>query len=128
MGNSKEFFKVVASVFMILILGYNPPSYGFLNQYQEQQALVAIDNICGDSWCEGEYDYNFKKLECSNNPGLCILDVEAFEWIGMDRKQLVEEKSCLIENVESIEDIVKNDMLRIKVYEQISDCLYPLIR
>lgn len=127
MKNSNNLLKVFASVLMILILGFNQPSYGFLNDSQEQQALLAIDNICGDSWCEGEYDYKFQKLDCNADHKLCILDVEAFEWVGFDKKQLVEAKSCLIENVGGIEDIVKNEMLKIKVYEQISDCLYPII-
>ena len=34
-----------------------------------------IDNHCGDTWCEGEYDFNFKSVEQSDDELIVNFDV-----------------------------------------------------
>ncbi len=40
------------------------------------EALAMLNELCGDTWCEGEYHYTFKKLECPE-PTKCVLSFDA---------------------------------------------------
>jgi hypothetical protein len=48
-----------------------------LSPTEEQTALKLIDDICGDTWCEGDNDFAFEKLACeaptAARPGSCKL-------------------------------------------------------
>jgi hypothetical protein len=42
-----------------------------LSSAEERTALKLIDDICGDTWCEGDYNFAFEKLTCrAGNPGV----------------------------------------------------------
>jgi len=40
-----------------------------LNSRQEATALKLIDDICGDTWCEGDHNFRFDRLECQKGCG-----------------------------------------------------------
>jgi hypothetical protein len=41
-----------------------------LSPDQEQTVLELIDDICGDTWCEGDNDFAFERLTCrAGDPG-----------------------------------------------------------
>lgn len=48
-----------------------------LSKAQEQTALQLIDNICGDTWCEGDHNFRFDRLKCrqacGDAQGTCTL-------------------------------------------------------
>jgi hypothetical protein len=44
-----------------------------LSPRQEATALKLIDDICGDTWCEGDNDFAFDRLSCSAGSGTCTL-------------------------------------------------------
>jgi len=48
-----------------------------LSPTEEKTALELIDDICGDTWCEGDNDFDFERLTCragnSTNGGSCTL-------------------------------------------------------
>lgn len=48
-----------------------------LTKSQERTALKLIDDICGDTWCEGDNDFSFEQLNCrsgrAQNGGACTL-------------------------------------------------------
>lgn len=50
-----------------------------LSPTEEKTALKLIDDICGDTWCEGDNDFGFDRLTCrgapsgSPNGGSCTL-------------------------------------------------------
>ena len=35
-----------------------------LTPVEEKGLLKSIDNICGDTWCEGDFNYNFVEVRC----------------------------------------------------------------
>lgn len=55
-----------------------------LTRRQEAIVLKAIDDICGDTWCEGEHNFSFERLECtvgcSGLPGSCRLTFRVFSY------------------------------------------------
>jgi hypothetical protein len=44
-----------------------------LTSSQQTIVLKAIDDTCGDTWCEGEFNYEFKRLACDFGAKRCTL-------------------------------------------------------
>jgi hypothetical protein len=44
-----------------------------LTPAQAKQALKLVDDICGDTWCEGDNDFAFERLSCSALTHRCTL-------------------------------------------------------
>ena len=47
-----------------------------LTQAQERIVLRLIDDICGDTWCEGDHAFRFRRFSCSPERGGCRLVVQ----------------------------------------------------
>ncbi|HPI39592.1 MAG TPA: hypothetical protein PLJ21_02235 [Pseudobdellovibrionaceae bacterium] len=62
-------------VFIILIFG---AQYSFADdpttRGQRLSMLSTIDDWCGDDWCEGHFEYDFKKLRCEDSSMTCRVD------------------------------------------------------
>jgi hypothetical protein len=44
-----------------------------LTSKQASQVLLLIDDACGDAWCEGDYEWAFKKMSCHFDLGTCTM-------------------------------------------------------
>ena len=44
-----------------------------LSRADEQIVLKLVDDICGDTWCEGDHDFRFRRLFCDSNASTCSL-------------------------------------------------------
>ena len=55
-----------------------------LSKSEEAVALKAIDDICGDTWCEGDHNFSFDRLECTKgcagHAGQCWLTFRVFSY------------------------------------------------
>jgi hypothetical protein len=55
-----------------------------LTRQEEAVVLKAIDDICGDTWCEGDHNFSFDRLECvqgcSEQAGRCRLTFRVFSY------------------------------------------------
>src|SRR5688572_13519096 len=53
-----------------------------LSADQERTVVQLIDNICGDTWCEGDHNFRFDRLECKQPcgkaQGACTLTFRMF--------------------------------------------------
>lgn len=54
-----------------------------LTQAQSKTVLKLIDNICGDTWCDGDYDFGFRKLTCTRAAHSCTLTLQVFPREGV---------------------------------------------
>lgn len=45
-----------------------------LSKIEEEDLLKSIDDICGDSWCEGDSNWSFDAMPCDSETG-CVLDL-----------------------------------------------------
>ena len=50
-----------------------------LTAVQERVVLGLIDDICGDTWCEGEHAFRFRSFSCHPRRG-CVLRVRLASW------------------------------------------------
>ena len=55
-----------------------------LTKREEAVVLKAIDDICGDTWCEGDHNFSFDRLECvkgcAGRAGACQLTFRVFSY------------------------------------------------
>ncbi|MBC7533921.1 MAG: hypothetical protein H7318_20330 [Oligoflexus sp.] len=45
-----------------------------LSKIEQEDLLLSIDNICGDTWCEGDSNWSFDAIRCDSETG-CVLDL-----------------------------------------------------
>lgn len=55
-----------------------------LTKKQASTVLKLVDDICGDTWCEGDHNFRFDRLECTRpcgkTPGTCRLTFRIFPY------------------------------------------------
>ena len=55
-----------------------------LTKTQASTVLTLVDGICGDTWCEGDHNFRFDRIECSKAcgklPGTCRLTFRIFPY------------------------------------------------
>ena len=96
-------------------------------QNRNQKALSAIDSVCVDTWCEGDYNYRFPRLKCNFRKQTCTLFYSA----GLHPDEGQEQKwtrsgTCKISAVRSYDDILDSNTgndLTASSYDQITECL-----
>ena len=52
---------------------FGSPFGNALSRAEERIVLKLVDDICGDTWCEGDYDFRFRRLFCDSNTATCLL-------------------------------------------------------
>jgi hypothetical protein len=97
-----------------------------LTQDQRNQIVNVIDNTCADSWCEGDYDFDFIDFKCHESDKSCDL---VFRFINTDAD--VEKKSslqnCHFLNITKLEQVLVNyNMLNVDFYETLDACISNL--
>jgi hypothetical protein len=81
-----------------------------LTPAQEQAALKAIDDICGDTWCEGDNDFAFHELHCSaprgNRSGTCKLELRIIPLEGARGYPHTFERHCTTGDFSGFDSLV----------------------
>ena len=65
-----------------------------LTPAQSKTVLSLIDSICGDTWCDGDYDFGFRRLTCSQAGQTCTLTLQAFPIDGVAASHKSYWRSC----------------------------------
>lgn len=108
----------------------------YLNPSQQDDVITAIDNICGDTWCEGDYDFNFESIECSTATHSCIVKFEVLSIVWDEDYSQPEftakfNTKCVLPSIHSISDIIylpsydkyNDTILNQDFYEALTDCI-----
>lgn len=61
---------IIAILKLIIFSNYSLAATG-----QEEQLLKAIDDRCGDTWCEGQQDFHFNDLRINGKKATLYYDV-----------------------------------------------------
>ena len=60
----------------ILTLGsLHAQAKDFLNEKQKDTTLELLNNLCGDTWCEGDFEYEFDQIDCSKRKKNCTIEL-----------------------------------------------------
>jgi len=65
-----------------------------LSPAQAAIALKLIDDICGDTWCSGDYNFGFRRLTCNQAAKSCTLTMQVFPREGVQSQKRSYWRSC----------------------------------
>ena len=126
---------------IILTLLFSTSSFAkdFLTESQGQTVLTSIDNICGNTWCEGDFDFSFDEVICDSKTSSCKITMDLINMDACydDNGDSIEgciparhTGSCTISGVSSFHDIIDAELdyeqLAWKFYENLTDCISDL--
>jgi len=81
-----------------------------LTPAQEQAALKSIDDICGDTWCEGDNNFAFRELHCTapsgQRGGTCRLELRIIPLEGARGYPHTFARHCTTGNFSGFESLV----------------------
>jgi hypothetical protein len=91
---------------------------------QSNEVIRAIDDVCGDTWCEGDYNFKFINFSCNKLAKSCDL---SFHFIKSD-EQSVETYSpvqvCHFQNITNFKQIKDSKYsLNDNFYEELTNCI-----
>lgn len=69
-------------------------------QEEKVKILAAIDSICGDTWCEGDYDYRFLSIQFDtqhNTTGV---------FFNVINEKKIYDKTCIVEGYSTADQIL----------------------
>ncbi len=102
-----------------------------LTAAQSKTLLRLIDNLCGDTWCDGDYNFGFRKVSCNKSAKTCTLTLQVFPREGVPATAKSYWRSCkthgfrnfasLVVTAPSGYQSVQNDY-----YSQLTECIATL--
>ena len=99
-----------------------------LTDAEEKLVLRLIDGICGDTWCEGDYNYRFKSLKCNFSQGHCKLTYDRGLWPAENQsiKWSQKNRKCALRGIHELKDLVRDQngyqSLNETFYDQLNAC------
>jgi hypothetical protein len=102
-----------------------------LTKRQEATALKLIDDICGDTWCEGDHNFSFDRLECrqgcAGQLGSCRLTFRVFSYDTDLETGPTYTRSCRTENFAGFDSLVstsgQHQSLAPDYYDALTQCI-----
>jgi hypothetical protein len=102
-----------------------------LSNHQEATALKLIDDICGDTWCEGDHNFRFDRLECQkgcgSRAGTCQLTFRLFSYDTEIDTGPTYERSCRTGAFTGFDSLVSTQgsyqSLQPAYYDALSECI-----
>jgi hypothetical protein len=75
----KKRIFLLACLFNFQIFGQETIPQSLLNNVANE-----IDNICGDTWCEGDFNWSFNNLTCELSEGACSMSLTLIDQFYLD--------------------------------------------
>lgn len=116
-GLSMKFLFII----ILLVSSFNSFAKEFLTNEQKRIVLAEIDNVCGDTWCEGDFNYEFTFLKCDDIKKSCTLEFSSYYHSDLES---VEFNSCNVQTFTQFSDLITNTgELTQRFYETLTnDC------
>jgi hypothetical protein len=102
-----------------------------LSTRQEATALKLIDDICGDTWCEGDHNFRFDRLQCQKacggSAGTCELIFRVFSYDTDIETGPTYVRSCRTGGFAGFESLVSTQgsyqTLQPAYYDALTECI-----
>ncbi len=103
-----------------------------LTNKQANTVLKLVDDICGDSWCEGDHDFHFDSIECKracgHAPGTCRLMFRVFPYDSDLKTGPTYTRHCQTSGFSSFASLVDTapngtQSLNWEYYDALSSCI-----
>jgi len=102
-----------------------------LSPAQSKTVLKLVDDICGDTWCEGDYNFAFRKLQCATCTGTCILTLQLLPREGMPDEGKAYTRTCTTRGFTGFDSLVQTSAsgyqsLQGNYYSALTECISRL--
>jgi hypothetical protein len=106
-----------------------------LSSLEERVTLKLIDDICGDTWCEGDNNFAFRHLTCTKphgaHAGACKLDLQIIPREGVPSPRPSYNRSCTTPDFTGFESLVATapngyQSLQPAYYDALTSCISSL--
>jgi len=123
-----------------------------LNHNQAAALEQELDNICGDTWCEGEFNWRFNDAKCDFSKETCSVELTLEESVfyadeeparfdalysaeiqkvpGVSEDEgyyggpvNIYSKVCTMKGMKSVADVIDSDSYSERTYELVTDCI-----
>jgi hypothetical protein len=96
-----------------------------LSARERSDILRSIDDVCGDTWCEGDYNFKFENIRCNKLDKTCDL---SFYFIKSNDDNTVETfstlQTCHFLNISSIKQLRSHRYsLNTHFYDELTECI-----
>lgn len=93
---------------------------------QAKNVLHVIDNTCGDTWCDGDYDFAFKKIVCQPARNSCTLTTLVTYPAFSDQTPHYFWRSCRMIGVSHYDDLVAGYDLTPGFFDLMGACIQKI--
>lgn len=113
------------------ISGHPHGDTGDLGAAQARAVLFELDQICGDTWCEGDFDFAFAKVTCHFDRSSCTITMRISP--RQDARPVpIYWRACKIGGVHAFPDLVDTaptgaSALHPAFYEHMTTCTTQLV-
>ena len=99
-----------------------------LTAVQAKTTLKLIDDICGDTWCDGDYDFGFRRLTCAKAAHTCTLTLQVFPREGVTSRAPSYWRSCKTSAFSGFKSLVSTapsgyQSLQSDYYDALTECI-----
>jgi hypothetical protein len=96
----------------------------FLSPVERSEVIRSIDDVCGDTWCEGDYNFKFNNFSCNFREKNCDLTFYFIKSDDQDVEIYSPLQVCHFDNITSIKHIRNNRFsLNENFYDKITECI-----
>jgi hypothetical protein len=102
-----------------------------LSPAQSKTALKLIDDICGDTWCDGDYNFGFRRLTCAKAAHTCTLTLQVFPDAGVTSAARSYWRSCKTSGFTGFDSLVSTapsgyQSLQSDYYDALTECIFRI--
>jgi hypothetical protein len=103
-----------------------------LTPAQAKTTLKLIDDICGDTWCDGDYNFGFRRLVCSKAAHTCTLTLQVFPREGVASTAPSYWRSCKTADYTGFASLVSTgpngyQSLQSNYYDALTECMSRIV-
>ncbi|MBT6325171.1 MAG: hypothetical protein HOJ35_04325 [Bdellovibrionales bacterium] len=117
--------NILKTILCIAVIYFSLSSYG--SEDYESLVLETVDNICGDSWCEGDFDFEFLEFKLSESEKQAKLQFVLI--LETNGQYLIHTAKCNLKGYTKISEIIEKETrynrynLTDRYYEELSLCI-----
>jgi hypothetical protein len=102
-----------------------------LTAKQQKAVLTQLNNICGDTWCDGDWEWNFKAITCKLDLGTCTWTALITPSVPVAKPVPAYWRSCKVSGVHKFADLVTTaangyQSLNQTYYDASTDCVFKI--
>lgn len=91
---------------------------------QRKVVLHTIDSLCGDTWCEGEYNYAFLDFNCKKSDSTCELKFQVIKTDEQEVQLFSNVQTCHFSEIKSFTRLMEDKYsLNERFAEELTNCI-----